>query len=559
MAASHVPLEGSDRAVKPDAVRIRSVRGSSRVEVTVTVRHPELPAPGAPLTREQLEREYAVSPDDTAAVTRVLGRFGLTVREGPPATGSLVVRGTADQIEAAFQPGLGVYRGATGAQFRGREGQLNIPRALRGVLTGVFGLDQRRVAHRRLGTPHAAAPGAASAASPGSSGSAGGAGSAGRAGSAASRTAPPPLGPDELERRYRFPAGGAEGQTIAIAEFGGAYFADDVRRFCRRHGREAPKITTVPVGLRPLTRERMRALPADRRADARGESGEVMMDVEIVAGLCPKANISVLFAPFDQKGWIDLLDRVIALEPRPVSVSVSWGSAEDDSDWSPAARRAINHRLHAAALLGITVCVATGDDGSGDQMQDGRGHVHFPASSPYVLAVGGTMLGDNGEEVVWWNEPGDRSERRGGSTGGGVSVAYERPSWQRVRRVRSINPDARDGRIVPDVAALAGLPGYGLIYSGRPKMNGGTSAAAPVWAALIARIAGRRPGHAPVFLTPLLYEERRGRVAFRDITEGHNASSDPGRGYHARQGYDAVSGWGVPDGEALLATLERTP
>ena len=165
MAASHVPLKGSDRAVKPNAVRIRSVRGSSRVEVTVTVRHPELPAPGAPLTRERLEREYAVSPDDTAAVTRVLGRFGLTVREGPVATGSLVVRGTAAQIEAAFQPGLGVYRGATGAQFRGREGQLNIPRALRGVLTGVFGLDQRRVAHRRIGTPQAAAPGAVSAVS----------------------------------------------------------------------------------------------------------------------------------------------------------------------------------------------------------------------------------------------------------------------------------------------------------------------------------------------------------------------------------------------------------
>ncbi len=548
MTASHVPLEGSDRTAKPDAVRLRGVRATSRVEVTVTVRHPDLPPPGAPLTREQLEREYAVSPDDTAAVRRVLGRFGLTVNEGPPATGSLVVRGTAAQIEAAFQPGLGMYRGATGAQFRGREGQLKVPRALRGVLTGVFGLDQRRVAHRRLGTPHATR----AAASGGSTAS------AASAAGATSRTARAPLGPDELERRYRFPVGDGAGQTIAIAEFGGGYFPDDVRLFCRRHGREAPAITTVPVGLRPLTRERMRALPADRRADARGESGEVMMDVEIVAGLCPKANISVLFAPFDQKGWIDLLDRVLALEPRPVSVSVSWGSAEDDSDWSPAARRAINHRLHAAALLGITVCVATGDDGSGDQMQDGRGHVHFPASSPYVLAVGGTMLGHDDEEVAWWNDPGDRSERRGGSTGGGVSVAYERPSWQRVRRVRSINADARDGRIVPDVAALAGLPGYGLIYNGRATMNGGTSGAAPVWAALIARIASLRPGQAPIFLTPLLYEKRRGRVAFRDITEGHNTSPDPGRGYRARQGYDAVTGWGVPDGEALLTTLGRT-
>lgn len=527
MGASRVRLEGNERVSKPGAARIRDVRPAARVEVTVTVRHPELPAPGSPLTREELERRYAVSPDDSAAVRRALGRFGLTVSDGPAATGSLVVRGTAAQIEAAFEPRLGVYRGPTGAEFRGREGHLKIPRSLRGVVTGVFGLDQRRVAHRRLRAAQAA-PG---------------------------KTARPALGPADLERRYRFPAGDADGQTIAIAEFGGGYFADDVRRFCRRHGRDTPTITTVPVGLRPLTRERVAALPKDRRDEARGESREVMMDVEIVAGLCPKANLKVLFARFDQKGWIDLLDRVIALEPAPVAVSVSWGSAEDDSDWSSAARQAINHRLHAAALLGITMCVATGDDGSGDQMQDDRGHVHFPASSPFVLAVGGTMLERDDREVVWWNAPGDRSEPRGGSTGGGVSVAFERPSWQRVRPVRSVNPDARDGRTVPDVAALAGLPGYSLIYNGRPTMNGGTSAAAPLWAALIARIAAARAPNKPSpFLTPLLYDRRR-RAAFRDITEGHNTSPQPGRGYHARPGYDAVSGLGVPDGEALLASL----
>jgi len=391
----------------------------------------------------------------------------------------------------------------------------------------VFGLDQRRVAHRRL---------RAAQSPPGN-------------------TARPPLGPAELEQRYRFPAGEAEGQTIAIAEFGGGYFADDVQRFCRRHSRDTPAITAIPVGLRPLTRERLAALPKERRDEARGESREVMMDVEIVAGLCPKARLQLLFAPFHQKGWIDLLDRAITLEPTPVALSVSWGSAEDDADWSPAARQAINHRLHAAALLGITVCVATGDDGSGDQMQDDRGHVHFPASSPFVLAVGGTMLGHDDREVVWWNAPGDRSQPRGGSTGGGVSVEVERPSWQRVRRVRSINPGAHDGRMAPDVAALAGLPGYSLVYNGRPTMNGGTSAAAPLWAALIARIAAARaPSERTPFLTPLLYERRR-RAAFRDITEGHNTSPQPGRGYHARPGYDAVSGLGVPDGEALLRAL----
>jgi kumamolisin len=283
-------------------------------------------------------------------------------------------------------------------------------------------------------------------------------------------------------------------------------------------------------------------------------TGEVMMDVEIVAGLCDKAKIYLLFAPFSQRGWIDLLDRVMALDPPPVTLSISWGSAEDSDDWSPAARRAINHRLHAAALLGITVCVATGDDGSGDSMDDDRAHVHFPASSPFVLAVGGTML-DGDREVVWWNKPGDHSEPHGGSTGGGVSAEFERPSWQRVRRVRSINPGSIDGRTVPDVAALAGLPGYAFVLNGRSAMNGGTSASAPLWAALIARIAARRPDTKPTFLTPLLYAPKRRRSAFRNITHGHNTSPQPGRGYRATDGYDAVSGLGVPDGEALLASL----
>ena len=168
------------------------------------------------------------------------------------------------------------------------------------------------------------------------------------------------------------------------------------------------------------------------------------MDVEIVAGLCAGREDPSVFAPFDQKGWIDLLDRVVAADPAPVSLSVSWGLAEDSPDWSPAAIDAINQRLRAASRRGITVCAAAGDDGSGDQMHDQHAHVHFPASSPYVLAVGGTML-DGEDEVVWWNAPGDRSQiPRGGSTGGGVSVKFARPEWQNVRVARS-TPAASTG------------------------------------------------------------------------------------------------------------------
>jgi kumamolisin len=514
MAGSHATLEGSGRRRRPGAPRVGDVDPASEIEVTVTLRRPE---------------RFA---EDAQAVTRVLGRFGLAVEAERLATGSLVMSGTAAQIEAAFHPGLGMYSHAGDGILRGREGDVRIPSDLVGIVNGVFGLDQRRVAHRLVRRGAAQAPPGEAAA---------------------------PLGPADLEQRYDFPDGDGAGQTIAIAEFGGGYFPDDVRDFCHAHGRALPQIETVSVGATPLTPTQIAALSAEQQAPALGESHEMMMDVEIVAGLCANARICIYCAPFDQKGWIDLLDRVVAADPAPVALSLSWGLAEDSPDWSEAALEAINQRLRAASVRGITVCAASGDDGSGDQMHDRRAHVHFPASSPFVLAVGGTML-DGGDEVVWWDAPGDRSQPRGGSTGGGVSVKFPRPEWQNVR-VASLNPGAIDGRVVPDVAALAGPPGYSLVFDGQPTLNGGTSAAAPLWAALIARIAAAAgAGKSPAFLAPLLYQSAndgraRGASGFADITKGSNTSPQPGFGYEAQIGFDAVSGWGVPNGKALLASF----
>ena len=190
-------------------------------------------------------------------------------------------------------------------------------------------------------------------------------------------------------------------------------------------------------------------------------------------------------------------------------------------------------------------------------MQDGRAHVNFPATSPFVLSVGGTML--TPEEVVWWNAPGDRSVSGGGSTGGGVSVVFPRPSWQQVQ-VASLNLGSIDGRVVPDVAALAGQPFYDLIFEGQDSPNGGTSAATPLWAALIARIAAGLPAASQLrFLTPRLYAataggEPVGQAGCTDITSGNNDS--PGlTGYAAAVGFDAVSGWGIPVGTALAQLL----
>jgi kumamolisin len=316
----------------------------------------------------------------------------------------------------------------------------------------------------------------------------------------------------------------------------------------------------VEAGIRPLTPADVERLPEAERKQVQEESVEVMMDIEIVAGLCSGAELYVYFATFDQKGWIDLLNKVIAGEPAAVSVlSVSWGLAEDSPDWSQAALNEINLRLEAAAHMGITVCVAAGDDGSGDQLTDGRAHVDFPSSSPNTLSVGGTEL-KAGQEVTWRQPPGQR-QGGGGATGGGVSVKFGRPGWQGVE-VRSLNRGSIDGRVIPDVTALAGAPFYDLVIEGQPSAAGGTSAATPVWAALIARLlAVGKPTKGATFLAPLLYEngnagKPRGEAVCRDITVGNNTSDpQPGEGYEAAQGYDAVSGWGAPDGQELVAAL----
>ena len=250
------------------------------------------------------------------------------------------------------------------------------------------------------------------------------------------------------------------------------------------------------------------------------------MDVQIVAGLAPDAAIVLYFSTFDQKGWVDLLNELIDGKPATSMVlSVSWGLTEDDPDWSKGALSAINERLQALANLGITVCAAAGDDGSGDQETDGRAHVDFPASSPYLLAVGGTMF-EGANEVVWWEAPGQRTPNGGGSTGGGVSVEFPRPSWQDVK-IASLNPGSIDGRVVPDIAALAGSPLYDLIFTGRglaerryergspglggparaariSRLEAGISDAAPVWAGPSGAAAGRRPtaSTSPLAITP---------------------------------------------------------
>lgn len=533
---SHVVLPGSARAV-PSGAKVLGVAGPDEwIEITVKLRRknalPELTGrPGTILTRAELAAQYGSAQADMDKVTTVLTGLGLTVIKEDAASGSVRIGGRAAVIEQVFAVKLFHFSHESG-NYRGRSGVLHIPAELEGIVQGVFGLDNRKMVKKKRSRKKT------------------GALSLGQT-EAAKRAW---FYPAELAKIYGFPAGDGEGQTVGLLEFGGGYFPSDLATFCQNANIPVPTVTAVSVN----------NTPTDQKD---GAEGEVMLDVEVVSGVCPAAAIVVYFSTFDENGWITAIDTAIHDTQHPLTVlSISWGYAEDaQGAWTDGAIDSISDTLKSAALLGVTVCVAAGDDGSDDEVGDGKAHVDFPSSSPYALAVGGTTLqqGAGGKitETAWKDGDGLRKDN-GGSTGGGVSVHFPRPSWQTVS-IASVNPGSIDGRVTPDVAADASAnTGYWTVVDGQGGVAGGTSAAAPLWASLIALINASLPAGKPAgYLTPLLYQPDAagknplGQDVCRDITSGDNATAAIG-GYSAGPGYDAVTGWGVPIGTALLNGLQ---
>ncbi len=298
------------------------------------------------------------------------------------------------------------------------------------------------------------------------------------------------------------------------------------------------------------------------------DTGEVMLDIDVAGSLAPDATIAVYFSTFDEKGLIDAIAAVVSDQTNdPSVVSISWGWDENQPFqnsilWTPAAIEHISESFLAAAQLGITVCASTGDGGSEAQIDDGRAHVNYPATDPSVLAVGGTTLHKKsgprptiGSEIVWNDGPDD-------GTGGGISDYIPRPNWQTIQQ-KSINPGNFAGRGIPDVAANADPnTGYRTYAGGKFQTVGGTSAASPLWAALIARCnqllttSAGKPVRVGNF-NALLYSTIGPKKVLHDITQGNNDTDGYLDGqYKAGPGWDACSGWGTPDGEGLLNALQ---
>ena len=226
------------------------------------------------------------------------------------------------------------------------------------------------------------------------------------------------------------------------------------------------------------------------------------LDIEVAGSIAPGANIAVYFTPNSSQGFVDALTTAIhdTTNGPPSVISISWGSPE--SNWTAQSMTALDEACQSAAALGITITVASGDNGSSDGVSGNN--VDFPASSPHVLGCGGTeLVAANGaiqKEVVWNDQP-----QGGGASGGGVSSVFPLPSWQTNANVPP-SPTSGGGRGVPDVAGDASPEtGYNVLFDGQATVVGGTSAVAPLWAALVALLNQQR-GSNIGFANPVLYQ-----------------------------------------------------
>ena len=344
----------------------------------------------------------------------------------------------------------------------------------------------------------------------------------------------------QLARLYDFPAEfDGRGQCIGIIELAGGYRDADLKAYFDNLHLPVPSVSWVPVD------------GGKNDPGNSGVDGQVELNIEVVGAVAPGARLVLYFAPNTDQGFVDSVGAAINdRQNHPSVVLIAWGQGE--AAFSPAFVRQMNANLHASVARNVTVCVAAGDQGVTNGVDDGHAHVDFPASSPWVLAVGGTALTASGNaiqaEKVW-------NDGSGFATGGGVSALFPVPAWQVHAGVPpSINPGGRAGRGVPDVAAH-GDPqsGYQVIIDGVHQIVGGTGGSASLWAGLIA-IMNQALGRDVGFFNPVLYGELGPAGVLRSITEGNN-SSPKLRGYAAGAGWNPCTGWGSPDGRELLNAL----
>jgi kumamolisin len=498
------------------------------------------------LSPEEFAARYGAAQKDIDTVVEFARSQGLTVLEAHAGRRSVILKGTVAQMSAAFGVQFQYYEapsprssrytpGAAPLQtYRGYTGAISLPQVVADVVELVVGLDNRRTGERNW-----------------------------------TSNDPPiisTLTVPEIVTKYNFPNNSAAGQMIGIVSMGGGYDPADVKSYFA--GLTSPQL---PLGRTPPT-------IIERSVNGGTNGGndfETLQDICISASVAIDATIVVYFVLSaglgDSQAWINLLNRLLVPDagetvPSVMSSSYFVAQSDDGSEVSSSALDKISSLFQMLATRGITFFIAAGDSGSDSgvdsPVENGKVHVQYPGSDPWVTSCGGTALGADAtgtlDETVWNDSYTLQGVTLGyGATGGGVSDHFALPAWQ---NVAGVPPSFNDGKVrrgVPDIAGNASPnSGYPMSGGGQPFNAAGTSAVAPLYAGLAAcmnAFFGQPVG----FLNPTLYA--LGKSVFRDITVGNNMWGDPQNqathAYSAGAGWDACTGWGVINGFALMNAL----
>ncbi|MDX6698702.1 MAG: hypothetical protein QOE65_2099 [Solirubrobacteraceae bacterium] len=517
---------GRDEPAPPSGPRVVAHTSPSRtVEFTLSLRQDHaavsrflnaLDDPASPqyhhfISPAQFGARFGVSSAELARVRTALRAAGLEVTSSVPQRTSLGVRGRVADVERLFGTRLNEWVGADGRRYRAPVRPPRIPRALDRAVAAATGLDNRPRYHFQAVPKEGLTP-------------------------RISRTTynVTPLHTRGVDGR---------GQTIAILSYD-SFQDSDVAAFDRQMG---------IVGAPPV-----RHVPVDGKIEPGDGQVEVDLDIDVVRNIAPRAQILNYEMPNDGRPMAVVIDKIVA-DGKVEVISNSWGACA--VAYSAQQRAADQASIAAAAARGITMYVASGDAGSYDcqhsDPSDTRVSVDWPSSSPNAVAVGGTLLSVR-RDNTYLTETGWEDPLSNAGGGGGLSTFFARPAYQRGPGVQ--NRFSTGKRQVPDVAAAAdGDSGWLIVTSGEAVKVGGTSAAAPFWAASMLLVGqhARRQGAGRVgFANPLLY-----RIAARRDSPFHDVTAGGNRGYRATPGWDYATGWGSPDVAALadsvVAELKR--
>ena len=604
-----IVLSGSERPRPNHHQHIGPADPDTPIAITIVVRR----RPGSPplpdleywhntpiqerraISRAAYAQVYGAASDDLDAVNAFATAHGLRVLDSHAGRRCVIVEGSRAQLETAFGITLQHYR-ANQDTYRGYDGPVQVPNDLAGVVEAVIGLDNRPRCIRATNDP-------------------------------STDLADMLLLVPQIAQAYHFPNTGAADQTIGVFGGNGAYISGDILDSKTGYFAQLKSGDWLAYSKTPTIKEVdmvVGGMTYRNEPTTNSDIGELTLDICACATVAQGCTVNVYFAGNFEQSWIAFLNRVLQPENEqaPTVLTSSWFFDIDDStatasgvgDASNPATPAgqIHGLFQSLAVAGVPIFYAQGDCGADNwapltedtvdnrTVPDGKSHVAYPGTDPWVTSCGGTVVAVDSAnartaEVVWHDAWGagnfgapnyydsktQNPQTNWGTTGGGISAQFEIPPYQSSIGFAGVYPTVDtgtsalvSGRGVPDVAGHVAYTGF--VENGTPGLNqAGTSAVAPLYAGLYAVLRstlGREFGPFNEALYALA------DVAFNDITEGNNSSDDtpanvmlafqgatnppqqsslsPNAPYFtAAQGWDPCTGLGSIDGTKLLNAL----